>query len=73
MILRYGAMQVDVIALLAEARQRINANVASIEAQREFWLANTDLGVAVVGGGVSGMGEAPRTIASGAAEPAGGH
>jgi len=73
MILRYGAMQVDVFALLAEARQRINANVASIEAQREFWLSNTDLGVAVVGGGVSGMGEAPRTIASGAAEPAGGH
>ena len=73
MILRYGAMQIDVFALLAEARQRINANVASIEAQREFWLANTDLGAAVVGGGVSGMGEAPRTIASGAAGPAGGH
>jgi outer membrane protein TolC len=73
MILRYGAMQVDVFALLAEARQRINANVASIEAQRDFWLANTDLGVAVAGGGVSGMGEAPRTIASGAAESGGGH
>jgi outer membrane protein TolC len=73
MILRYGAMQVDVFALLAEARQRINANVASIEAQRDFWLANTDLGVAVVGGGVSGVGETPRTIASGAAEPGDGH
>jgi outer membrane protein TolC len=72
MILRYGAMQIDVFALLAEARQRINANVASIEALREFWLANTDLGAAVVGGGVSGMGEAPKTTASGA-EPAGGH
>ena len=71
MILRYGAMQIDVFALLAEARQRINANVASIEAQREFWLANTDLGAAVVGGGVSRTGEAPRTIASG--EPAGSH
>jgi outer membrane protein TolC len=73
MILRYGAMQIDVFALLAEARQRINANVASIEAQREFWLANTDLGVAVVGGGASGIGEPPRTMASGAAEPSGGH
>jgi len=73
MILRYGAMQIDVFALLAEARQRINANVASIEALREFWLANTDLGVAVVGGGASGIGEAPRTMASGAAEPSGGH
>jgi outer membrane protein TolC len=70
-ILRYGAMQIDVFALLAEARQRINANVASIEAQRDFWLANIDLGVAVVGGGVSG--ESPRTIASDAAQPSGGH
>jgi outer membrane protein TolC len=72
-ILRYGAMQIDVFALLAEARQRINANVASIEAQREFWLANTDLGVAVVGGGVAGMREASRTTVSGVVEPAGDH
>jgi outer membrane protein TolC len=72
-ILRYGAMQIDIFALLAEARQRINSNVASIEAQREFWLANTDLGVAVVGGGVAGMREASRTTVSGAAEPAGDH
>ena len=53
-LLRYNVMQIDVFALLVEARQRINANVAAIEAQREFWLAMTDLSVAIVGGGVVG-------------------
>jgi len=47
-------MQIDVFALLAEARQRIAANVAAIEAQRDFWLATTDLDAAVLGGGASG-------------------
>ena len=36
-------MQIDVFALLAEARQRIAANIAAIEAQRDFWLASADL------------------------------
>jgi outer membrane protein TolC len=54
-LLRYNAMQIDVFALLAEARQRINANVTTIDARRDFWLATVNLGVAVVGGGVSGV------------------
>ena len=54
-LLRYNAMQIDVFALLAEARQRINANVTTIEARRDFWLATVNLGVAVVGGGVSAV------------------
>ena len=52
-MLRYGAMQIDVFSLLTEARQRIAANIAAIEAQRDFWLASTDLEAAVVGGGVA--------------------
>ena len=73
MILRYGAMQIDVFALLAEARQRINSSVSAIEARREFWLAHTDLSVAVVGGGPSGTNEASRAMAAGSAEPDGRH
>jgi outer membrane protein TolC len=73
MILRYGAMQIDVFALLAEARQRINSSVSAIEARREFWLAHTDLSVAVVGGGPSGTNEASRAMAAGNAEPGGRH
>jgi outer membrane protein TolC len=52
-MLRYGAMQIDVFSLLTEARQRIAANIAAIDAQRDFWLANTDLDAAIVGGGDS--------------------
>ena len=42
-LLRYNAMQIDVFALLTEARQRIAATAAAIEAQRDFWLASTNL------------------------------
>jgi outer membrane protein TolC len=71
-LLRYNAMMIDVFSVLAEARQRIAATVAGIEAQRNFWLAMTDLGVAVVGGGVSGgVGEETRGPRA-AAEPSGG-
>jgi outer membrane protein TolC len=53
-MLRYGAMQIDVFSLLTEARQRIAANIAAIEAQRDFWLSASDLDAAIVGGGVAG-------------------
>jgi outer membrane protein TolC len=49
--LQYNAMQVDAFALLEAARARARAKVASIEAKRNFWLASTDLSVAVLGGG----------------------
>ena len=48
--LRYGAMQIDVFSLLTEAQQRISANIAAIEAERNFWLASTNLDAAIVGG-----------------------
>jgi outer membrane protein TolC len=44
-------MQVDVFALLTEARQRIAALRAAIEAKRDFWLAQSELQTAVNGGG----------------------
>lgn len=49
--LRYGAMQIDEFALLVEARQRINATIAAVDAKRAFWLTSADLLAAVVGGG----------------------
>ena len=50
-MLRYGAMQIDVFALLSETRLRIAANISAIEAQRNFWLADTELDTAISGGG----------------------
>jgi outer membrane protein TolC len=65
-LLRYGAMQLDVFTLLTEARQRVAVNIAGIEAQRGFWLASTDLDAAVTGGGVSPEGGAVSKAATSA-------
>jgi outer membrane protein TolC len=64
-MLRYGAMQIDVFALLTEARQRIAVNIAAIQAQRDFWLASANL-TAAIAGGAAGDDDAPR-IATGSA------
>ena len=57
MMLRYGAMQVDVFALLVEARQKIAVNGAAADALRDFWLASADLSAVVTGGGAGGGSE----------------
>lgn len=69
-LLRYNAMQIDVFALLAEARQRVAATTAAIDAHRDFWLASADLMGAVVGGGADGVTSGPAPMA--AAEAGGG-
>ncbi len=51
MQLRFSSMQVDVFALLTEARQRIASLRAAIEAKRAFWFAQSDLQTVVNGGG----------------------
>ena len=67
--LRYNGMLIDVFTLLNEARQRIVATTAAIDAKREFWLASTNLGTAITGGGSapSGGGAQMTAAASGAA------
>ncbi len=70
LMLRYGAMQVDVFALLTEARQKIAANVAAVDAQRDFWLASTDLSAAVIGGSASPE-PASNTVARASTDAAG--
>ena len=57
-LLRYNAMQIDVFALLTEARQRITATNAAVEAERDFWLAETNLGAVVLGGTTAASPEA---------------
>lgn len=65
-MLHYNGMLFDLSQLLIDARERINANIAAIEAKRDFWLASADMHVAVVGGGVSG-GETGETAVAAAA------
>jgi len=71
MQLRFSSMQVDVFALLVEARQRIAALRAAIEAKRSFWIAQSNLQAVVNGGGTpdapNEAGPAATSLASGAA------
>lgn len=48
-LLRYNGMLVDVFALLADARERVTAVSAALDAQRDYWLAEADFAEARVG------------------------
>lgn len=70
--LRFSAMQIDVFALLQEARQRLAALRAAIEARRVFWLADANLKAAILGGGTEENTAETSAVASADAS-AGGH
>jgi outer membrane protein TolC len=48
-LLRYNGMLIGVFELLADARAQIAAVNATIDAQRDFWLADADLALALAG------------------------
>ena len=48
-VLRYNGMLIGVFELLADARQQIASVNAAIEAKRDFWLAQADLDMALIG------------------------
>ena len=48
-LFRYNGMLMSVFELLADARQQIAAVSATIDAQRDFWLADTVLNLALTG------------------------
>jgi outer membrane protein TolC len=52
-MLRYNAMLIDIVPVLAENRQRIASNIEAINALKEYHLAKADIKTAVIGGGVS--------------------
>lgn len=49
-LLRYNGMLVSVFELLTDARAQITSINAAIEAQRDFWIADTELNFAMHGG-----------------------
>lgn len=73
MQLRFSSMQIDVFALLTEARQRLASLRAAIDAKRAFFLAQSGLQTAVNGGGSGGAGETPTTTAAAAPAASGAH
>jgi outer membrane protein TolC len=72
MQLRFSSMQIDVFALLTEARQRLASLRGAIDAKRAFFLAQSELQTAVTGGG-SGAREQPTTPAAAARVASGAH
>ncbi|MBJ2157814.1 TolC family protein [Variovorax sp. IB41] len=72
MVLRYNGMLASVWELLGETRASMLVVNAGIEAQRDFWLADTDLQLALTGSSPGGM-TALQTAAAGDAPAAGGH
>ncbi|MBT9502339.1 MAG: TolC family protein [Burkholderiaceae bacterium] len=62
-VLRYNGMFISVFELLADARSQISAVNASIEALRNFWVAQADLDMALIGKPSLSGGTAPTTSA----------
>lgn len=62
-LLTYNGMITNTFELLADTRAKVNSIMLSLNAKRQFWLADVNLGTAVYGGG----GSAP---ASGGSETA---
>ena len=58
-LLRYNGMLASVFELLADAREQAGSVNAAIEAQRDFWIADTEL-QAVISGPGGGRGLSPR-------------
>jgi outer membrane protein TolC len=72
MLLRYNGMLSSVFELLADAREAVASVNAYLEAQRDFWLADADLQMALTTGSPGGGGVAMKA-AMPAAPAGGGH
>ncbi|MFN3791128.1 TolC family protein [Massilia sp.] len=68
-LLRYNGMLMSVFELLADARAQITGVNTAIAAQRDFWIAETDLQAAINGSG----GSAVALAATASADAAPGH
>jgi outer membrane protein TolC len=69
-LLRYNGMLIGVFELLADAREQSNAVIGSIEATRDFWIADADLETALLAGPPQGVAGRARPAPT-AAAPAG--
>ncbi|MGM9488037.1 TolC family protein [Ideonella sp. YS5] len=60
-LLRYNGMLVSVFDLLADAREQVRAVAGSVQATRDFWIAQTNLQTALTGRSPGAAGEAAVT------------
>jgi outer membrane protein TolC len=71
-LLRYNGMLMSVFELLADSREQVAAVNAYIEAQRDFWVAESDLQMALTGRS-PGVAQTLRGAAPAPASGGGGH
>ena len=65
-VLRYNGMLIGVFELLADARSQISSVNAAIQAKRDFWIAQADLDMALIGKpSLAAMGAGPAAAAAG--------
>jgi outer membrane protein TolC len=72
MLLRYNGMLASVFELLADSREQVAAVNGYIESVRDFWIAESDLQMALTGRSPGSM-QATRSTAPAAAASRGGH
>ena len=65
---RYNGMLASVFELLTDARDQVSSVNTAIEAQRDFWIAETELQAAMNGNGNAGGSTQMRGTASGEAQ-----
>lgn len=70
MLLKYNGMLIGVFELLADAREQIGSVIQSIEAQRDFWLADAALQATLLGHPLAAPAIEARAVASGAPDKA---
>jgi outer membrane protein TolC len=68
-LLRYNGMLASVFELLSDARDQVASVNSAIEAQRDFWIAETELQASINGGG----GTVSQTMATAPNSSAAGH
>ncbi|MEP6972227.1 MAG: TolC family protein [Betaproteobacteria bacterium] len=73
MVLRYNGMLASAWDLLADSRAQVMAVNSTIEAQRDFWLADADLQTALTGTSPGALSGAPSSAATGGGDAAAGH
>lgn len=66
-VLRYNGMLIGVFELLADSREQVATVMAAINAQQQFWLANSGLSSSVIGKPVA-IGATPAAASSTAAD-----
>ncbi|RVI44413.1 TolC family protein, partial [Sinorhizobium medicae] len=71
-LLTYNAMITNTFELLADSREKVNANLLAVNAKRDFWLAEANLAPAVYGGG-AGAAAVEIEVAAAAESGGGGH